>query len=76
MVSLIVPAFVVLMGLIVYQGIFIWFMYRGHKEREKELLDRIMARDYGQYAQAELLRTEAEKPKPPMVYEEPGIPVT
>jgi len=43
----------VLIGVIIYQGIINWIERREAKNREKELLNRIMARDYTQYTQTE-----------------------
>ena len=68
-------AIVVLIGILLYQGFIGWLDRREAKQRESELLNRLMARDYAQYAQAKI--TEKFYDKEPVEGEqrEYGIPV-
>jgi hypothetical protein len=69
-----------LLLVIAYQGLFIHDLMKAHDANEKDLLDRIMARNYEVFTNAEVLRAEADR-KPLTLDEihqlqmEQGIPV-
>lgn len=69
----------VLIGMILFQAKQMRQMADRAESRERDLLDRIMARDYATYVQAEVVRADAKKAlTPEEIYEqqvERGIPV-
>ncbi len=74
-----IVAFVVLVGVILYQG---WMIYdeREHSARiEDELLNRLMAKDYPMYVQGEVAKEQSKQPlTAEQIYEmqqERGIPI-
>lgn len=71
-------ALICLMCVIIYQGIFIFMQKRDSDAREKDLLNRIMTRNYETFVQAEKLM-QPERPLTPAeiaaLQEERGIPV-
>ncbi len=66
-------AFSVLILVIVYQGFQIYDQRKHLEARISNLLDRLMAKDYPQYIQAEVAKEQAKLPIEP--YEERGIPI-
>jgi hypothetical protein len=54
--------FIVLFAVIIYLGWLIWDRERMHERRERDLLDRIMVRDYATYVNAEVVREHAKRP--------------
>jgi len=62
-------AIAVLIGVIIYQAIDRQLDKREAVKREKELLDRVMARDYAQLAQVKLTEKFYDK-EPEAVHEE------
>lgn len=66
-------AIAVLIGVIIYQGVIHQLDKREAVRREGDLLNRVMARDYGQYAQAKI--TEKYYDKEPVTQEEMGVPM-
>ena len=67
-------AIVVLIGMLLYQGFLGWLDRKEAKQREGELLNRLMARDYAQYAQAKITEKFYDK-EPEKEEREYGIPV-
>ncbi len=65
----------VLIGVILYQGILIWLLKADHAKEQDHILNRLMARDYAQYVQGEVLRKTAEEKVPQPPPEEYRIPV-
>jgi hypothetical protein len=67
-----------LLAVVVFQGVFIFLQKQTHDEIEKDLLNRLMSRNYETYVQAQKLM-EPERPlTPDEIYErqqERGIPV-
>lgn len=62
----------VLVGVILYQG---WLNYVQRKEfrdERNDLLNRLMAREYGTFIQGEIAKKQVDIPEP---YEERGIPI-
>ncbi len=57
---------------IFYQGYQIYDQRKQYELRISNLLDRLMARDFPQYIQAEMVK---EQSKAPVSYEEQGIPI-
>ena len=66
-------AIVVLIGVIIYQGIIHQLDKMEAVKREKELLDRVMARDYAQFAQVKLTEKFYDKESEAVPEEERGI---
>ena len=67
-------AVIVLIVVIIYQGVIHQLDKREAVRRESELLNRIMARDYAQYAQAKITEKFYDK-EPENEEREYGIPV-
>ena len=70
---------IILGGVVVFQGGFIVWQAREHRKREQDLLNRIMARDYADFARAEISMKELDFMKAntqKQEFIEPGIPVT
>jgi len=57
----------------VYLGVLLVMEKRAHWVREKDLLNRIMARDYGQYVQGQIAQNTSERREEE--YQELGLPV-
>lgn len=66
-------AVVVLLLVILYQGWVNIEQRRYFEHKEKDLLNRLMADNYAQYVQAEVMTNPPKQPMEP--YEERGIPV-
>jgi hypothetical protein len=67
-----------LLGVIVFQGAFIYLQKRVYDEVEKDLLNRLMSRNYETYVQAQELMKPKRELTPEEIYEmqkERGIPV-
>ncbi len=64
----------ILIGVIIYQGLFIFQMKKENEGREKDMMDRIMTRNYETFVQAETVRESANNPQP-VFEEERGIPI-
>lgn len=71
-------AIICLVAVIIYQGVFIFMQKKDSLARERDLLNRVMTRNYETFVQAEVLNKQEE----PMTYEEfeqrnieRGIPV-
>jgi len=64
-----------LIAVIVYQGWLIWHIQGVHESRERDLMDRVMSRNYETFIQAETIRGQANNPQPPVYEEERGIPI-
>lgn len=62
----------VLCGVIIYQGWVNHIQRKGYESDIRDLMNRLMAKDYGTYVQGEVVK---EQVKQPQVYEEQGIPV-
>ncbi len=65
----------VLIGVILYQGILIWFLKADHAKEQERILNRLMARDYAQYVQGEVIRKTSDEKVPQPPPEEYRIPV-
>jgi hypothetical protein len=66
-----------LISVIIYQGVFIYLQKQDYNVREKELLNRLMARNYETFVQGEVVMNPPPK-TPEEIYEqqrERGIPV-
>ena len=59
-------AIIVLAAMVLYQGIFIWLQRQTHNEEMRDLINRLMAKDYPQYVQGE---AATQKDKQPSVEE-------
>jgi len=73
-----IVAIVSLLVVIVFQGVFIYLQKRVYDENAKELLNRLMARNYETFMQGEELRKPARELTPEEIYvmqQERGIPV-
>lgn len=74
-----IVAGLILLGVILFQAWQLKQMADRAERRERDLLDRIMARDYSTYIQAEVVRADAKKVlTPEEIYEqqvERGIPI-
>jgi uncharacterized membrane protein len=69
-------AIAVLICIIIYQGVMFVMERKESVRRENELLNRLMARDYEQYARAKITEKVYDKNPPANeVEEEYGIPV-
>jgi hypothetical protein len=71
-------AIIALLGVIGFQGYFIYKMRQDQVEREKDLLNRIMSRNYETFVQGDVVRKEARPLTPEEIYErelERGVPV-
>ena len=68
-------AFLILIFVIIFQAWQIIEQRVASKLRENELLDRIMARNYAEYVNSEIVRDQAKQPSAPAYQEEHGIPV-
>lgn len=66
---------VILICVIVYQGVFIYMMKKDSDAREKDLLNRLMTRNYVEYAQVEKLMQPLSPAEIAAAQEERGIPV-
>jgi type II secretory pathway component PulL len=66
---------VVLIGIVGFQGWQLVNQRSAFENEKQDLLNRLMARDFAQYVQAEVVRTQAERPDLPENREEQGIPV-
>jgi len=53
---------VVLAAMVLYQGIFIWLQRQTHNEERRDLINRLMARDYPQYVQGEAATKGKKQP--------------
>jgi hypothetical protein len=68
----------VLFAVIVFQGVFIYLQKRVYDETEKDLLNRLMSRNYETYVQAQELMKPPRQLTPEEIYnmqQERGIPV-
>jgi len=63
----------VLIGVIIYQGIIHQLDKMEAVKREKELLDRVMSKDYAQFAQVKLTEKYYDKEPEAVQEEERGI---
>ncbi len=66
---------VTLVGVIIYQCWLIWHIQKVHEKTQKDLLDRIMTRNYETFVQGEMVREQAKQPAPSVYEEERGIPI-
>jgi hypothetical protein len=69
-------AIIALLGVIVYQGWLIWHILTANERSRRDLMDRIMSRDYATYVNSEIVREAAKKPD--QIYaeqQEIGIPI-
>jgi len=66
---------IVLIGVIIYQAIDRQLDKREAVKRERELLNRLMARDYAQYVQAKITEKAYDKETPVEEQPEIGIPM-
>jgi len=57
----IIAMVIVLVGVIIYQGFFIRNLTKFYEEREKDLMDRVMSRNYESFVQAGVIREELKK---------------
>jgi hypothetical protein len=68
-----------LIGVIVYQGWFIWMQKRHFEAVQKDLLNRVMSRNYETLVQADIAKAQAERPMSAEeifeMQQERGIPV-
>jgi hypothetical protein len=65
-----------LLVVIVFLMVFIWHIQGVHEAREKDLLDRVMTKDYATFVNGEVVREAAKRPD--QIYEdqqERGIPI-
>jgi len=72
-----VEALICLIAVIAYQGIFIYLQKQDYNKREKELLNRLMSRNFDTFVQGEVIMNPPPK-TPEEIYEqqrERGIPV-
>ncbi len=58
-----------------YQGWFIYNLEKSHKEEKKDLLNRIMARDYPVFVNGEVIKEQAKKEPSEVYLPEQGIPI-
>jgi hypothetical protein len=65
----------VLVGVIIHHSWFIRHLQSVHEKTQKDLLDRIMVKDYATYINGEVVREQAKQPQPPVYEEERGIPI-
>jgi hypothetical protein len=57
----VIVVFIALMGVIIYQGMFIKRLADHFAEVEKDLLNRILARNYETFVQGDVVRAEVKK---------------
>ena len=69
-------AIVALLAVIIFLLLFIYLQNKQSSEKESNLLDRIMTKDYATYVNGEVVREAAKRPD--QIYEEQqekGIPI-
>ena len=67
-----------LIAVIVYQGVFIYLQKQDYNKREKEMLNRLMSRNYETFVQGEVVLKDKPAMTAEEIYEqqrEKGIPV-
>jgi len=63
-------------AVIVFMGWLVWHQQKTHDKQVRDLLDRIMTRDYATFVNSEVVREAAKRPD--QIYEEQqerGIPI-
>jgi HAMP domain-containing protein len=70
---------IMLLAVVALQAFIVWKLIEQHNKKESELLNRVMAKDYAQYVQAEVVREQVKKPLTDeeiyAMQQERGIPV-